>query len=68
MFNASTSKFIATHLVFKSPSEHTVNGHHQDLEMQIFHKAESFNDTANIKYAAVSVFFSVEEFEEVDET
>ena len=34
--------------------------------MQVFHKADDFDDT-NIKYAAISIMFSVEEFEEIDQ-
>ena len=38
-------------------------GKHLDIELQIKHKAEKFNSTANIKYAYVSIFFSVEEYD-----
>ena len=62
-YNATSSKFIPTHVVLKSPSEHTINGHHMDLEMQVFHRAKDWNDTYSIKYAAIAVFFSVEEFD-----
>jgi carbonic anhydrase len=54
-------------LVLKSPSEHTVNGHHYDIEMQVFHDAEEVDEDSNIKHAATVIFFSVEEFDEIDE-
>lgn len=31
--------------------------------MQVYHKAESHNDTAKIKYGAIAILFSVEEFD-----
>jgi len=31
--------------------------------MQVFHRAKDWNDTYSIKYAAIAVFFSVEEFD-----
>lgn len=66
LYNAS-SRFQPTHLVLKSPSEHTVNGHHYDIEMQVFHDAEEVDEESNIKHAATVIFFSVEEFDEIDE-
>jgi hypothetical protein len=42
-----------------------------DLEMQVIHKAENYEDITNdeedIKYAAIAILFSVEEFNEIDE-
>jgi len=38
-------------------------GKHLDIELQIKHNAEKFNDTANIKFGYVSVFFSVEHYD-----
>jgi hypothetical protein len=68
VFEATTNKFIPTHFVFKSPSEHTINGLHHDVEMQLFHRAEEYDDESSVKYAAVSIMFSVEKFDEIDET
>jgi len=66
-YNASASRFQPSYLLFRSPSEHTINGHHTDLEMQVIHTAQSNDNEANIKYGSISVFFSVEEFAEIDE-
>ena len=44
LYNSTTSMFIPTHVVFKSPSEHTVNGHHMDLEMQVYHVAKDWKE------------------------
>lgn len=60
---AATDKFSVESFYLRSPSEHTVMGKHLDIELQIKHKAEKFNSTANIKYAYVSIFFSVEEYD-----
>ena len=68
IYNATTTKFYPTHFKFRSPSEHTINGKHQDLEMQVFHKADSFDENSKIKYAGVSLMFSVEDFDDVDDT
>jgi len=38
-------------------------GKHLDIELQIKHVAEKWNETANIKYAYVSLFFSVEDYD-----
>lgn len=37
-------------------------GKHFDIELQIKHNAADWNTTENIKYAYVSLFFSVEEY------
>lgn len=60
---AATDKYSVSEFYLRSPSEHTVMGKHLDIELQIKHKAEKFNSTANIKYAYVSIFFSVEEYD-----
>jgi len=60
---AATDKYSVTEFYLRSPSEHTVMGQHLDIELQIKHKAEKFNSTANIKSAYVSIFFSVEEYD-----
>jgi carbonic anhydrase len=68
LYDAKTSKFIPSHVVFKSPSEHTINGHHLDLEMQVYHKAKGWEEGDDIKYGVMAVFFSVEEFDKsIDE-
>lgn len=71
VFGGKATKFIPTHMVLKSPSEHTINGHHFDLEMQIYHEAEtdeSGSDDGNeLAHAATAIMFSVEEFDEIDE-
>jgi hypothetical protein len=41
-------------------SEHTINGKRLDLEMQTFHVPQKIS--GGIKYAAVSLLFSVNEF------
>lgn len=60
---ASTNKFSVNSFQLRSPSEHTVMGKHLDIELQIKHNAESFNETANIKMGYVSIFFSVEHYD-----
>ena len=52
-----------THFKFKTESEHTVNGKHYDLEMQIFFDASEKNTTSTVNNAAVSIIFSVKEFD-----
>ena len=65
-FGGSSKRFQPTHIVLKSPSEHTVNGHHFDVEMQVYHTAET-TEGNSLKHAATAIFFSVEEFDEIDE-
>jgi|TARA_B110001450_G_C17480657_1_gene424089 carbonic anhydrase len=62
----ASPRFQPSHLVLKSPSEHTINGHHYDIEMQVFHDAEDVNEESNIKHSATVIFFSVEEYDEID--
>jgi len=62
-FDAATNEFNAKQFRFHYPSEHTVDGEYYDLEMQIYHDAKEWNDTAKIKYGAVSIFFSVKEYD-----
>lgn len=38
-------------------------GDHHDIEMQVKHKAAEWNTTYSVKYAYVSIFFSVEEYD-----
>jgi len=38
-------------------------GKHFDIELQIKHTATAWNDTEKIKYAYVSIFFSVEHYD-----
>lgn len=63
-YSAATNEFKANQFRFHHPSEHTVNGKYYDLEMQIYHDAKEFNDTANIKYGAVALFFSVKNYDQ----
>jgi len=53
----------------KSPSEHTKDGVHYDVEMQVFHTSGAADTDAenDIKYGATAIFFSVEEFDAIDE-
>ena len=67
MFNSSSSRFQPTHLVLKNPTEHTIDGHHFDLEMVIYHKNTNGTNEAKIDYAATVLMFSVEEFDPIDE-
>lgn len=62
-YKAATYKFLATKFVFRSPSEHTVMGDHHDIEMQIKHESAEWNTSYSIKYAYVSVIFSVEDYD-----
>jgi len=39
-------------------------GKHFDIELQIKHTATAWNETEKIKYAYVSIFFSVEHYDE----
>ena len=63
VIRAATNKFSVESFQLRSPSEHTVMGKHLDIELQIKHNAEKFNDTANVKYGYVSLFFSVEDYD-----
>ena len=53
--NPSSSNFYPTDLVFHAPSEHTVNGYHYDLEMQI-----NFTYQDASLGSVLSIFFDVE--------
>lgn len=61
---AATTKFSGVQFHFHTPSEHTVDGKYYDLEMHTVHLAENWNDTEKIKYAAVGLFFSVEDYDQ----
>ena len=63
VYGASTTKFNAVQFHFHSPSEHTHNGKHYDLEMHIVHTADNVNSTTPIMYAAVGIFFDVLDFD-----
>lgn len=62
-FNTASDKFLNTHFKFKTESEHTVNGKHYDLEMQIFFDASEKNATSTVNNAAISIIFSVADFD-----
>ena len=62
-FQTTTNKFNVESFTIRSPSEHMVMGKHMDIELQIKHNAEEYNSTYNMRYAYVSVFFSVEHFD-----
>ena len=64
-YGANAEKFYAQQFHFHHPSEHTVNGKYHDLEMHTVHLADTLNVTgaSDIKYAAVGIFFSVENFD-----
>ena len=46
------SRFYLRSISFRTPSEHTVNGKHYDLEMQMIHV-----DKKQVEGAVVSIFF-----------
>jgi carbonic anhydrase len=50
-------RMTGDHIEFHSPSEHTFNGKHLDLEMQIFFNNKSYNGDPKMKKIAVSFFF-----------
>jgi len=50
-------RMIGTHLEFHAPSEHTFNGKHIDLEMQIYFENLTYNGDPKMKKMAVSFFF-----------
>ena len=53
----------------RSPSEHTVNGAHYDLEMQIYHDAETTDESTgetSTKHSAISIMFSVEDYDDIE--
>lgn len=63
------TEFTAAQFHIHTPSEHTVNGIHYDLEMHIVHTLNELNKTSEmpkgwadsgIKYAVVGLLFSVE--------
>jgi carbonic anhydrase len=51
--DGDTAVFVPLQLHFHSPSEHTIDGRHYDLEMHIVHK---YKDSGNLG-AVVGVFF-----------
>lgn len=60
--------FEAESLHFHSPSEHTINGEHYDLEMHIVAKVKVGNETSQtgkgkVKVGVISMLFSVENFD-----
>jgi len=62
-YKATTSRFNANEFHFHTPSEHTVNGKHLDLELHTMHKAESSDEVSRIKFATIAIFFSVEDYD-----
>ena len=66
-FGAPSKRFGAKQFHFHSPSEHTLNGKHYDMEMHIVHVVDPGNgssDGSKIKYGVVGLMFSVEHFNE----
>jgi carbonic anhydrase len=63
VYGASTDKFNPVQFHFHSPSEHTHNGKHYDLEMHVVHLADFVNATTRIKYAAVGLMFDVLDYD-----
>ena len=68
-YNAA-EKYQATHIDFRSKSEHTVDGRRYDIEMQVVHKAdkpatvrrlqevkEDYQGADTPEFATVSIFF-----------
>ena len=62
IFGAATNKFNAIGFKFHHPSEHTINGKHSDLEMQVWHEASGWNESTELKYAAISIFFDSDNY------
>ena len=56
--DGSMSLFEPLELHFHSPSEHTVEGKHHDLEMQILHQYKGTNEQLG---AIIAIFFDVED-------
>lgn len=70
-FNSSGTKFEALQVHFHSPSEHTLNGKHYDLEMHIFHRMVNngsvSGDKNDVDSGVIALMFSVEDFnKEID--
>ena len=61
-YKATTTRFNANEFHFHTPSEHTVNGKHMDLELHTMHKAENWDEVGRIKFATIALFFSVEDY------
>lgn len=66
LFDAKGTRYQPSHLVIKSPSEHTINGAHYDIEMQVYHQSTADGEQ-DVKQAATAIMFSVEDFDPIDE-
>ena len=53
--------YSPSYLTFHAPSEHTFEGQHYDLEMQVYHKEQNSEN-----YVAYSIFF--DQSQEFDKT
>lgn len=63
LFGTITPDFMANKFTFHSPSEHTINGKHYDLEMQIEHEiVHNVSDPGIVTHAMIALVFSVEEY------
>jgi hypothetical protein len=63
--DGNTASYAPIVMRIKSPSEHTVNGQHYDMEVQMIHiKMSRGDDERSIpiikRYAAVSMFFNTD--------
>lgn len=73
LFGAKGTKFEALQFHFHSPSEHTINGKHTDLEIHIVHKMKMNKtidsegnpiDPGMIQYGVVGLLFDVHHFDQ----
>jgi carbonic anhydrase len=63
-YGSNTDKFKAVQFHYHTPSEHTINGEHKDLEIHIVHAADTPNPGDKIQYGVIGVLFSVEDYTE----
>ena len=68
LYNSSATKYNAIEFHLHTPSEHTRDGKHYDMELHIMHKAQISermlkDDPGMIEYAGVAIFFSVYDYD-----